>query len=150
MKLQISNLKSEISNSVDSLDLVINLADLPCDTLYVQRLGDSRYGNKFGGISAQPGVCFKSTDLLRFKEFGKDWKSFVPQTYLGNGDRGLWFMAWSDAGWELKEEQPMLQVERLKEGGVVRARIRLLAGPVTLDQPRTLRFAFLRAPVKRR
>ena len=155
VKLQISNLKSEISDlrsqnsdPLDSLDLVIDLADLPCDTLYVQRMGDGRYGNKFGGIPATPGVCFKSTDLLRFKQFGKDWKSFVPQTYLGNGDRGLWFLAWSDVGWELKEEQPMLQVERLKEKGTVRARIRLLAGPVAIDKPRTLRFAFLAAPVK--
>ncbi len=134
--------------SADSLDLVIDMADLPCDTLYVQRMGDGRYGNKFTGIPAQPGVSFKSTDLLRYKAFGKDWKSFVPQTYVGNGDRGLWFLAWSDAGWELKDNQPMMQIERLKESNTVRMRIRLLAGPVELEKPRVLRFALLAAPVK--
>ncbi len=148
VKLAIRPLNPEPRPLIDSLDLVIDMADLPCDTFYVQRMGDGRYGNKFSGIPEKPGVCFKSTDLLRFKQFGKDWKSFVPQTYLGNGDRGLWLLAWSDAGWELKEEQPMLQIERLKDSHVVRARIKLLAGPVELDKLRVLRFALLAAPVK--
>lgn len=133
--------------TIEALDLVLDLANLPTDTLYVQRLGDGRYGNRFGGIPAAPGVHFRSSELLACRDGGKDWKSFVPQTYLGNGDRGLWFFAWSDAGWELRDDQPMLTVERLPEG-LVRARVRLLAGPVTLDKPRTLRFALQAAPVK--
>lgn len=42
----------------------------------------------------------------------------------------------------------MLLVERLADRGLVRARVRLLAGPVALDAPRTVRFALLAAPVK--
>lgn len=136
--------------TIDAADLVIDFAsqpELPIDTLYVQRLGDGRNGNRFGEIPRQPGVCFKSSELLACREGSFDWKSFVPCTYVGNGDRGLWFFAWSAAGWELQDGQPMLQVERLKDGNV-RLRVRLLAGPVTLEQPRTLRFALQAAPVK--
>lgn len=137
----------ETLTPVDAMDLVIDLRNLPVDTLYVQRLGDGRYGNYFGGIPAKPGVCFESTSLLKSRAGGKDWKSFVPITYVGNGDRGLWFFAWSDAGWELRDDQPTVQVERQKDG-TVRLRVRLLAGPVTLEKPRKIRFALQAAPVK--
>jgi len=129
--------------TVDSLDLVADLADIPVDTLYVQRMGDGRYGNKFGCIPASPGTHFQSTSLLKYG----DWKSFVPITYVGNGDKGLWFFAWSRLGWELKDDQPMMQIERLTNG-VVRQRVRFLAGPVELASPRTLWFAIQVAPVK--
>ncbi len=134
----------------DAVDLVADLDDqpgLPIDTIYVQRLGDGRNGNRFDEIPENPGVHFKSTDMLKVKGSKFDWKSFVPRTFVGNGDRGLWFFAWSAKGWELKDEQPAVQVERLKDGNV-RLRVRLLAGPVSLEQPRTLRFAIQAAPVK--
>ena len=138
------------NGQVDAADLVIDLDDqdgLPIDTLYVQRLGDGRYGNRFSEIPRQAGVHFKSTNLLAFRGGRFDWKSFVPRTYLGSGDRGLWFFAWSAAGWELKDDQPVIEVERLQDGDV-RLRVRLLAGPVDLTTPRTLRFALQAAPVK--
>lgn len=135
---------------VDSVDLVIDLRhtpnECPVDTLYVQRLGDGRYGNVFEALSERPGVQFKSTDLLRCRR-GKDWKSFVPITYVGNGDRGLWLFAWSSIGWELSDTDPAVQVERLKDK-TVRLRVRLIAGPVDLVAPRRLRFALQAAPVK--
>ncbi len=142
--------------NLDALDLVIQLRDaagdrwnppFPVDTLYVQRMGDGRYGNYFGAIPEKTGVHFQSTSLLKYKRKTKDWKSFVPITYVGNGDRGLWFFAWSDANWELKDEQPMLLVERLADRSV-RVRVRLLAGPVSVSGARKLQFAFQAAPVK--
>ncbi len=150
------NLKPETSLTAEALDLVIDFRDspgdrwnlpFPVDTLYVQRMGDGRYGNYFGAIPASPGIHFQSTSLLKYSKKTKDWKSFVPITYIGNGDRGLWFFAWSDAGWELKDNQAMLVVERLKDR-TVRARIRLLAGPVSLSGERKIQFALQAAPVK--
>ena len=138
------------SEAIDALDLVIELDDragVPVDTLYVQRLGDGRRGNRFSAIPAEPGVHFESTELLEYRGGRRDWKSFVPRTYVGNGDRGLWFFAWSATGWELADGQPVIRVERL-EGGDVRLRVRLLAGPLQLTEPRTLRFALQAAPVK--
>lgn len=143
---------------VDFLDMVIDLRHekgsprrepFPVDTLYVQRMGDGRYGNRFGGIREQPGRVFGSRSLLAYSQDRNiDWKSFVPRTYAGNGDRGLWVFAWSAAGWELRDNQDMLTVERL-ESGHVRLRIRLLAGPLKLTQPRRLKIALQAAPVKR-
>lgn len=125
------------NGAIDALDLVFDMRDstgdawnapMPVDTLYVQRMGDGRYGNRFGGIPRAAGVHFRSSDLLRCREGGKDWKSFAPIAYVGNGDRGLWFFAWSDAGWRLTDDRPMLQVERLADG-TVRCRVCLFAGP---------------------
>ncbi len=132
---------------VESLDLLLELADIPADTLYIQRNGDSWAGNRFGAIPSSPGLFFESTELAAYCDRGKDWLSFVPVSYVGSGDRGLWFFAWSDAGWELRAEQPMMCLERL-ENGQVRMTVRLLAGPVTVDKPRNLRFAFQAAPMK--
>ncbi len=140
----------EGAGTIETADLVIDLKDqpgLPIDTLYVQRLGDGRYGNHFNAIPREPGIHFQSTELLKVKGSRFDWKSFVPQTYIGSGDRGLWFFAWSAAGWELADEQPVVQVERLEDGNV-RLRVRLLAGPVELNGARTMRFALQAAPVK--
>jgi len=138
------------NGQVDAVDLVIDLDDsdgLPIDTMYVQRLGDSRRGNRFSAIPRKPGVHFKSTELLEYRSGGFDWKSFVPRTYVGNGDRGLWLFAWSAAGWELQDDQPVIQIERLKNGDV-RLRARILAGPTDLSTPRTVRFALQATPVK--
>ncbi len=141
----------------EALDLVVDLRDdpgsetkepFPVDTLYVHRLSDGFMGNALGGIPRKPGVHFASNKLMKYWGSGNfDWKSFVPVTYVGNGDRGLWFYAWSAAGWELSDEQSAVSVERLIDGNV-RLRIRLLAGPVVLDKPRKIRFAFLASPVK--
>lgn len=128
---------------IDALDLEIVLDQ--ADTLYVQRAGDDPYyGNRMGGIPAAPGVHFQSTDLL---EYGGGWKSFVPRTFVGTGDAGLWFFAWTRRGWELRDEQPAVLVERLKNGDV-RLRIRLLAGDLDVTEPRRLDFALQTTPVK--
>ena len=147
---RVSGADDKDGEPIDALDLVVDLDDregMPVDTLYAQRMGDRRRGNRFSGIPAEPGVHFASTELLEFERSQRDWKSFVPRTYVGNGDRGLWFFAWSATGWELKDGQPVVRVERL-ENGDVRLRVRLLAGPLPLTQPRTLRFALQAAPVK--
>lgn len=132
---------------VNSLDLVVQLNNIPgafpVDTFSVQRLGDGFLGNYFG----KPPELFKSTDLLEYKDNYFDWKSFVPRTYIGSGDMGLWFLAWSASGWSLKEQQAMLTVKR-HDNSDVTMKIRLLAGPVKIDKPRVLKFAFMTTPVK--
>jgi hypothetical protein len=137
--------------TVDSLALEIELLDKkdnPVDTIYVQRMGDGRYGNHFEGLSRKAGVCFESSKLLEYKRDPHfDWKSFVPRTYVGNGDCGLWFFAWSAAGWELSNKNSMMKVDRLKNGNV-KMQVNLLAEPVKLDKLRKLRFAIQAAPVK--
>jgi hypothetical protein len=154
-----TELKIEPQGAVpcDALDLVVGLRDepgsdarelFPVDTLYVHRLSDGFMGNALEGVPRKPGVHFASNKLMKYWGSGTfDWKSFVPVTYVGSGDRGLSFYAWSAAGWELSDEQPAVSVERLPDGNA-RLRIRLLAGPVVLEKPRTIRFAFLASPVR--
>jgi hypothetical protein len=138
---------------IDHLDLIMELKDIPgqpVDTVYLQRERAGRSGNNhYAGIDRKPGIKFKSTELLklRMREIKNDWKSFVPQAYVGNGDLGLWFFAWSAIGWELKDGEPAYQIERLKNGNV-RVRIRLIAGPIDLSKKRSLEFALQAVPVK--
>ncbi len=131
--------------TLKSLDLVV---DLPAnfDTLYVHRNDDSSVGSYYGAIPPGNGVVWASTSLAPYHA-GKDWKSFAPVLFAGTGSRGLWFYAWSDKGWQLADGDAALRLERDAAGNPT-LRVRLLAGGVTLDKPRSLRFALLAAPVK--
>ncbi|HOL66257.1 MAG TPA: hypothetical protein PKX93_02210, partial [bacterium] len=150
--------------TLDYLELVAELRQaaparqqpaFPIDTLYVQRLGGGVDNSYHGGIPEKPGVCYLSTSLGRGDKFGrggpfdlkKDWKSFAPITFVGNGDRGLWFFAWSDAGWHLKDDDACVRVERQPNGNVL-LRVRFLSGPLLVDKPRKIRFALQAAPIK--
>lgn len=146
--------------AVDSLDLVIDLRDAPAaagrpafpiDTLYVQRQGGARYGNRLGGIPEKPGVVFRSTELLKTGRStagdGKDWRIFVPNVLVGNGDRALQFHAWSDLGWKTSDEDAMVTVERLADRNV-RLRVRFIAGKTALEKNPPVAFAFQFLPVK--
>jgi hypothetical protein len=152
------NLQPEKPLELDYLDMVIDLKSSEgksdddsniVDTLYAQRAGGySTGGSYYGDIPSQKGTHFKSSQLLKCNlDKYKDWKTFIPQLFIGSGDRGLWFFAWSDKGWELKDDQPCVTVERLADGNV-RLRIRLLAGPVKLGSPRNLEFALQASPIK--
>lgn len=161
VELTVSGQLSEPS-TISSFDLVIDMRDqagdrktpaFPADTLYVQRMGAGLDFSYHGGIPRKPGVHYVSTSLGDTRartgpaDVAKDWMSFAPVTYIGNGDRGLWFFAWSDAGWVMKKDDPVVRVERLA-GGTARLRVRLMSGPVSIDKPRTLRFALQAAPIK--
>jgi hypothetical protein len=134
---------------VNSLDLVL---DLPSDydTLYVHRNSDAWAGSYFGAIPAGTGTVWDSTSLATFKDGllpAKEWKSFVPVMFVGTGSRGLWFYAWSNAGWQLADGDAAVRIQRDARGNPT-LRIRLLAGGLTLTQARKIRFALLAAPVK--
>lgn len=148
--------------TLDSLDLVVDVKNFPgdakhlpspADTLYVQRMGGGVDNSYHGEIQAKPGVTFDSSQIGPMTartgpcDIAKDWKTFVPICYLGGADRGLWFFAWSDKGWTLKDGQPALTVERLKDGNA-RLRVRLIAGPEKIDKERTLTFALQASPIK--
>ncbi len=149
-----ARLRVEGGAEVERLDLVADLRDTPdspADTLYVQRMGGARYGNFLGGIPREAGVHFRSTDLLPLgrsaSPTGKDWRSFVPNVLVGNGDRALQFHAWSDRGWVTSGDDPAVRVERLPDG-TVRLRVRLVAGRTAMRDRPPVDFAFQFLPVK--
>jgi len=154
-------LEPAAETTLDALDFVADIRDstgdarrppFAADTLYVQRMGAGIDNSFHGAIPAKPGVCFKSETLWPIARTGpadvkRDWKSFVPVCYFGGADRGLWFFAWSDKGWTLKDKQSALTVERLPDG-TARLRVRLIAGPEKIDKPRKLCFAVQASPIK--
>lgn len=162
VELEIRGQKSAPPCTIEALDFVADLRDspgdlssvpFPADTLYVQRMGGGLDYTYQGGLSRSQGVIYVSTSLGDTRartgpsDIMKDWMSFAPVTYIGNADRGLWFFAWSDVGWAMKKDDPVVRVERLADG-TARLRVRLLSGPVTIDKPRKLRFALQAAPIK--
>jgi hypothetical protein len=146
---------------IDSLELVCELAQksgspsvipFPIDTLYIQRSGTSKGLDYFGSFAKTPGVHFESQKLAPTKNtgawnLGKNWKSFVPIAYIGNGDAGLWFFFWTDRFWKLTDNISAMTIERLSSGNVL-VRIRLIAGKEKLDKKRVFKFALQGAPCK--
>ncbi|MCL1857489.1 MAG: DUF6067 family protein, partial [Kiritimatiellaeota bacterium] len=131
---------------INAFDLVIPVP-ANYDTLYVHRNSDAYVGSYWGDVPAGTGAVWDSTSLARFKDNNKDWKSFVPVSFIGVGSRGLWLYTWSDKGWTLQDDEAALRVER-DERGKLLLRARIISGGVTLEKPRTVRFALLAAPVK--
>jgi hypothetical protein len=73
--------------------------------------------------------------------------SFNPLLYLGNPDRGLWWMADSDQGWVLDDAKSATTIERLADGAV-RMNQWFVNTPTVLKQPFTISFLVQAAPAK--
>ena len=127
----------------ESLDLVCDLWP-GADTLYAQ-LTDRRPGSKYGALPEGDGVVWHSKML---PSAGWRWGSFVPIVFLGDGDRGLWWLAESNYSWEMSDDVPCVEVERRQASRTLR--FHLIAKPVTFEKPRTIEFALLASPVKPR
>ncbi len=127
--------------TLDSLALQVPLWGA-ADTMYMQRDGDGRRGNKFGAIPPGRGLVWSSRDLFPLE----GWGSFCPIVFLGTGDKGLWWFADDKRAWTLSEDKAAVEVARSDQG--VELTLNFLAAPTTLTEPRTLEFAFLIDPVK--
>jgi hypothetical protein len=128
--------------TVDSLDLVIPMSD-QADTVDMMRgwyiANNSRYA---GAIPPGKGVVWESSQLSP----AGDWGSFVPQMFIGNGDRGLWVLAPNQEDWVLDAKRSTVSLERVD--GKPQLRIRFIAGTTALDTPRLLDLILLPEPVK--
>jgi hypothetical protein len=131
--------------TVDSLDLVIPMTD-KADTVDMMRfwlvLDQTRFA---GNIPPGNGVVWESSQLKTWRNF-QGWGSFVPQMFIGNGDRGLWVLAPNQEDWVLNDKRSTVTLERVD--GKPQLRIRFIAGTTALDTPRLLDLIFLPEPVK--
>lgn len=158
-ELELDSVKGK---SIDSLVLEIPLRQVVgsssssahlVDTIFAQKFGMLGKSNHYGDLSQDEGVVFKSSDLNPSSnrsgpaDVAKDWKSFLPILFLGNGDRGLWFYAWSDRGWKLSDEQSMLEVVRQKNGDVT-LKVHLVSGSTVFKDHPSLKFAIQATPIK--
>ncbi|MCF7854835.1 MAG: DUF6067 family protein [Candidatus Pacebacteria bacterium] len=74
--------------------------------------------------------------------------NFCPYIYLGSAVRGLCWFAENDRGWGWDSAKPNLDVVR--RGNQVILRVHLINTPTVIDEPRTITFGMLAAPVKPR
>ncbi|MBI3923477.1 MAG: hypothetical protein HY318_18810, partial [Armatimonadetes bacterium] len=143
-------LSADKPTTLDQLDLVCDLAP-EADTLYAQTSDTSQDPNgyvnssgEFGEIKREIGEAWNSKVLRTSAR----WKTFVPQVFVGTGERGLWWLAESDEGWVQGDDQPCVRIERLNDR--VRLRIRIIGAATTIAAQRTIEFALLPEPVKPR
>jgi hypothetical protein len=128
--------------SFDSLSLVMPIWER-ADTMYVQR-GDGISQNKTDMIPDGKGIIWNSRELT---SVGKEFGSFVPVAFAGNGDKGLWYFAVDARDWTLSPDKAALEYVR-NESGAVDLRFNFFAARTLLDKPRTIEFALLATPVK--
>jgi len=112
------------------------------DTIYVQRAGDGRRGNKFGALPQGKGRVWDSSELIPYG----DWGSFVPIVFVGTGDKGVWWFADDKRGWTLSDKKPAVEILRGDNG--VELRVNVFADRTVLTAPRVIEFSFLIDPVK--
>lgn len=113
-------------------------------------------------LSIGPGNNFaaKTATVLDPKKQGRLWDtldiglngsemrqgSFYPDVWLGSEQRGMLWWADSDRGWFPVDAVPAHEVERTKEGVVLRNNI--IGQPVELDESRTIHFTWMASPFK--
>lgn len=131
------------AGKVDSLDLVIPLWEKADTVDFMRGWYMSNNGRYAGAIPPGEGVVWESGKL---SPCGDYWGSFVPQMFIGNGDKGLWVLAPNREDWVLDGKRSTVTLERVN--GKPQLRIRFLAGQTALDAPRLFDLVLLPEPVK--
>ena len=73
--------------------------------------------------------------------------SFIPYVWIGNDRGGLCWFADSDQGWMPNDAVPAIEIRRDTPDSVNLV-LNLISSNATIDQPRTITFAFQATPVK--
>jgi hypothetical protein len=136
------SLRPEGKTDVTSMDLVIPLAE-PVDTAIINGCG-GRNPDFFGELPKTEGVLWQSYKNLP-NTAGIQGK-YISLCYLGNGERGLSYVCWSDRGWMLDDRKDTAEIRRVN--GVVELVLHLANTPRTIDAPRQIQFALQATPVK--
>lgn len=122
-------------------------------------LGSRPFQFRAGELQAGEGPLWNSRDG-GFFERGEDWSdparlsrdsamtigSFVPFVWVGNGERGLGWMADNDRGWIPSADLPAVELER-REGRTL-LRLNLLARETRSTQARVIRFVLMATPAR--
>jgi hypothetical protein len=125
---------------VDGLDLVIPVrADI---ARLMNVVTDRTRHNEAGAVPEGEGVVWRSAEARRVELRG----SFVPYIWLGDGARGLAFVAASDRDWAPPVEASAQVLER--EGDRVTLRVRLIGRATRLERSRRLSFGLQATPTK--
>lgn len=90
------------------------------------------------------GVVWDSTKIMT-SAFPPNFSTYI---FLGNPRRGICWFAENDKGWSWDPQKPNLQLVR--EGDTIKLQVNLINKPTIINEPRTITFGILAAPVKPR
>ncbi|MFW6162047.1 MAG: glycoside hydrolase domain-containing protein, partial [Planctomycetota bacterium] len=127
---------------VSSLALEIPLRDEMAPMIHA--MGDGIRNTIYARVPEGEGVVWDASQC-QVSDFPRNWCSYI---YVGSPVRGLCWFAENDAGWSWDREKPNLDLVR-KDGQLI-LRVHLINQPTVIDQPRTITFGLLAAPVKPR
>jgi len=140
VKVQLT-LDSSGGKPVDALTLDIPLDDAQAPFIHAMTEG-IRKGPITERLAAGEGVVWDAKRLIP----GELPAGFCSYIFLGSGHRGLSWFAENDKNWSWDRTTPNLEVVR--SGKTLSLRIHLINKPVVIEEPRTITFGLLAAPVK--
>ncbi len=124
---------------VDGLDVVIPLGSFADVMVAGRDFGDQSWAGK---LPDGEGIIWESKSIVyKPNGFKGTW---LPYFYVGNGGRGLWYVAESDEGWMLDDEKSCIQLER--SNGQTLLRLRIVNKHAELKSQRTVNFSLLAYP----
>lgn len=140
VKVQLT-LDSSGGKPVDALTLDIPLDDAQAPFIHAMSEG-LRKAPITERLAPGDGVIWDAKKLIA----GELPAGFCSYIFLGSGHRGLSWFAENDKNWSWDRTTPNLEVVR--KGKTLSLRVHLINKPVVIEQPRTITFGLLAAPVK--
>ncbi|NQT94110.1 MAG: hypothetical protein HQ559_15215 [Lentisphaerae bacterium] len=131
--------------ALGSLKVVVPLTKEVSD--YVHAAGEGiRTGFYYGFLPKDKGKTVWTSKAVDSQPMAVG--SFIPYVWIGNTKGGVCWFADSDEGWVPNNDVPAIEVVRQADGSANLV-LNLISSDFTLDQPRTVTFAFQASPVKR-
>ncbi len=112
------------------------------DVQLMHQIGAGIRANYAGAIPKGEGVIWSNRDAMSYG-YPDD---FIPYLWVGGIRRGLAVMADSGSGWSIGAKQSSLRLVR--DGERLWIEMQWISAPVTLEQGRTLAFAWQATPIK--
>jgi len=133
-------LNSTAGESVDALVLEIPFSDE--SGTHIHANADRIRAPVAQRLPAGEGVVWDASKCA-YSEYPQ---AFCPYVYVGTPVRGICWFAENDRGWSWDPKKPNMDLYR--DGGKVVLRVHLINKPITIEEPRTITFGLLAAPVK--
>jgi len=136
-------LNPSMGKEIEELTLVIPLREE--EVSHFHAMGDTlRAYPRTGRLPTGNGAVWTAKEVLT----QETRKNFCTYIFLGSPSRGLCWFAENDYGWSWDSQTP--NVEVVRENHQVQLRVHLINIPLVINEPRTITFGVLAAPVKPR
>jgi hypothetical protein len=134
-------LDPEKTVEIERMDLSINMPAKALNCFMIQDL--SCQVGAHGELPSKDGIFWNSN---MSNGAGNIKGKFLPVLYIGDGERGLYYVAESDEGWMLDPSKPSNSLTR--KGEQISLVLHLVNKKTRIEKPRTLTFGLQAVPVK--